>query len=74
MIVKDIQDLLSNVACAERRGLTPVTTEKDMARLRGNPAAAELTARSAVLPVHLRLSDAAGLEAMLRGAIREGAA
>jgi tetraacyldisaccharide 4'-kinase len=62
------------VACAARDGLTLVTTEKDMARLRGNPAAAELTAQLAVLPVTLRLSDAAGLEAMLRGVIREGAA
>jgi tetraacyldisaccharide 4'-kinase len=62
------------VAGAKRDGLTLVTTEKDMARLRGNPAAAELTARSAVLPVALRLSDAAGLETTLRDVIRDDAA
>jgi tetraacyldisaccharide 4'-kinase len=62
------------VACATRDGLTVVTTEKDMARLRGNAAAAELTARLAVLPVTLRLNDAAGLETMLRGALRTGVA
>jgi tetraacyldisaccharide 4'-kinase len=62
------------VACAARNGLTLVTTEKDMARLRGDPAAAELAARAAVLPVTLEFSDVAGLEEMLRGAIRERAA
>jgi tetraacyldisaccharide 4'-kinase len=54
------------VSCAERRGLTLVTTEKDMARLRGDPAAAALTARSAVLPVVLALREVAGVAAMLR--------
>ncbi len=58
------------MACAERRGLTLVTTEKDIARLRGDPAAAKLIARSAVLPVTLKFRDAAGVEAMLRDAIR----
>jgi tetraacyldisaccharide 4'-kinase len=57
------------LACAERRGLTLVTTEKDMARLRSDPAAAELTARSAVLPVVLRFRDRAGVEATLRKAV-----
>ncbi len=61
------------VAYAERHGLTLVTTEKDIARLRGNPAAARLRARSAVLPVILTFSDVAGVEAMLRGITRTGA-
>lgn len=61
------------VACAARNGLTLVTTEKDMARLRGDPAAAELVARAAVLPVLLRIGDTAGLQQILRGAIRERA-
>jgi hypothetical protein len=42
-----------------------VTTEKDIARLRGDPAAVELVARSAVLPVVLTFRDAAGMEAMV---------
>jgi tetraacyldisaccharide 4'-kinase len=67
-------EMVELVACAERNGLTLVTTEKDMARLRGDPAAAELAARTAVLPVTLRFSDMARVEEMLRGAIRECAA
>lgn len=62
------------VACAERRSLTLVTTEKDMARLHGDPVAATLIARSAVLPVNLTFRDVAGVEAMLRGVIRRSAA
>jgi tetraacyldisaccharide 4'-kinase len=57
------------VACADRRGLMLVTTEKDMARLRGNPAAADLASRSAVLPVALTFRELAGVEAMLRTAM-----
>jgi tetraacyldisaccharide 4'-kinase len=59
------------VACAARNGLTLVTTEKDMARLRGDPAAAELAARAAVLPVTLKFNDLDGLEEILQRAIRE---
>jgi tetraacyldisaccharide 4'-kinase len=62
------------VACADRQGLTLVTTEKDMARLRGNPAATELAARSAVLPVVLKFRHVAGVEAMLRDVMRAKAA
>jgi len=68
------EEMAELVACAARNGLTLVTTEKDMARLRGDPAAAELAARAAVLPVILRFSDAAGLEEMLHSVIRKRAA
>jgi tetraacyldisaccharide 4'-kinase len=54
------------VACADRNGLTPVTTEKDMARLRGVPAAAELIKRTTVLPVILEFGDAPAVDALLR--------
>jgi tetraacyldisaccharide 4'-kinase len=54
------------VARADRNGLTLVTTEKDMARLRGVPAAAELAERAAVLPVMLTFSDAPAVETLLR--------
>jgi tetraacyldisaccharide 4'-kinase len=67
-------EMMELLACAERNGLTLVTTEKDMARLVGTPAAAELAARTAVLPVTLRFSDVAGVEEMLRGVVRERAA
>jgi tetraacyldisaccharide 4'-kinase len=62
------------MACAARNGLALVTTEKDMARLRGDPAAAELAARAAVLPVTLKFDDVAGVEEMLRRAIGGSAA
>jgi tetraacyldisaccharide 4'-kinase len=54
---------------AERNGLTLVTTEKDLARLSGDPAAARLIERSAVLPVTLRFKEVAAVEAMLRDVI-----
>jgi tetraacyldisaccharide 4'-kinase len=69
-----VEEMAELVACAARNGLTLVTTEKDMVRLHGDPAAAELAARAAVLPVILKFSDAAGLEEMLRSVIRERAA
>jgi tetraacyldisaccharide 4'-kinase len=62
-------EITALVACADRDGLTLVTTEKDMARLRGDPAAAALTARAAVLPVVLKLREAAGVAAMLHDAL-----
>ena len=68
----EISDLL---ACAQRHSLTPVTTEKDLARLSRDPAAVELIARSAALPVTLRFREARAVEAMLRAAIhRHGVA
>ena len=58
------------LACAQRNGLTLVTTEKDLARLSGDPAAVELIERSAVLPVTLRLREVTAVEAMLQDAMR----
>jgi tetraacyldisaccharide 4'-kinase len=58
------------VDCAQRNGLTPVTTEKDLARLSADPAAADLIERSAVLPVTLRFREVPAVEAMLRKVIR----
>jgi tetraacyldisaccharide 4'-kinase len=58
------------VACARQNGLTLVTTEKDLARLSGDPSAVELVERSAVLPVTLRFREAAAVEAMVLDMIR----
>ena len=58
------------LACAQRNGLTLVTTEKDLARLRGDPAAVDLIERSAALPVTLRFREVSAVEAMLRDVIR----
>ena len=64
-------EMAALVACAQRDGLTLVTTEKDMARMNGDPAAIDLIGRSAVLPVTLTFTDAAVVQAMLRKAIPE---
>jgi len=58
------------VACARRNGLTLVTTEKDLARLSGDPAAVELIEQSAVLPVTLRFREAVAVEAMVHEVMR----
>jgi hypothetical protein len=47
-----------------------VTTEKDLARLGGDPAAADLIERSVVLPVTLQFREVPAVEAMLRDVIR----
>lgn len=49
------------LARAARDGLTLVTTEKDLARLRGEPALAALAAAAHALPVALDIADTAGL-------------
>jgi len=64
-------EMAALVACAQRDGLTLVTTEKDMARMSGDPAAIDLLRRSAVLPVALTFTDAAVMQAMLRKAVPE---
>jgi tetraacyldisaccharide 4'-kinase len=53
------------VATAERERITLVTTEKDAARMSGDPAAAQLLARTVVLPVALAFHDAAAIWAVI---------
>jgi tetraacyldisaccharide 4'-kinase len=65
-VPNEIADLLAR---ADRERLTLVTTEKDLARLAGDPAARELIARSTTLPVTLKVGDELGFERMLLGAI-----
>ena len=50
---------------ADARGLTLVTTEKDHARMTGDPALATLAARSATLPVTLVIDHEAAMRSML---------
>src|SRR5262249_3473070 len=57
------------VTCAQRNDLTLVTTEKDMARLSGDPGAVDLTAQLQVLPVILKFRDVPAVEAMLHTVI-----
>jgi tetraacyldisaccharide 4'-kinase len=58
------------LACAQRNGLTLVTTEKDLARLSADPAAVDLIERSAALPVTLRFREVSAVEAMLSNVMR----
>lgn len=51
------RDAAALIEAARRDGLELVTTEKDAARLAGDPARAELKACSAVLPVTLALEE-----------------
>ncbi len=61
------------VAAAERHGLALVTTEKDIVRLAGDPATAQLAARATALPVTLALDDAAGFRTFVLGRLTPGA-
>jgi tetraacyldisaccharide 4'-kinase len=53
-------DAAALVAQADRDGLALLTTEKDLARMAGDPRLAALAARAKALPVALALHDAAG--------------
>jgi tetraacyldisaccharide 4'-kinase len=64
--VSEIGELLAN---ADRESLALVTTEKDLARLAGNPHAGELLARTTALPVTLQVRDAAGFGRMVLWAV-----
>jgi tetraacyldisaccharide 4'-kinase len=55
------------IAKAEQSRLTLVTTEKDLARMVGDPALEALAARAKVLPVTLALDKAGGLRDLLEG-------
>jgi tetraacyldisaccharide 4'-kinase len=55
------------IAQAERSRLTLVTTEKDQARMVGDPALAALAARAKALPVTLALDQGGGLRDLLEG-------
>jgi tetraacyldisaccharide 4'-kinase len=54
------------LAHADRDGLTPVTTEKDLARMAGNADLAALAARAQPLPVTLAVEDMDGLMRFVR--------
>ena len=45
------------LASAKARGLQPVTTEKDLARMQGEPSLNELAAAARTLPVQLEFAD-----------------
>ncbi len=55
------------MAEAERSQLTLVTTEKDQARMAGDPALATLAARARTVPVTVELDEAGALRDLLEG-------
>lgn len=58
------------VMAAEHEGLTLLTTEKDRARMAGDPALAALAAQSQVLPVTLEVDELEALRALVLGKLR----
>ncbi len=56
-------------AQADRAGFVLVTTEKDLARMQGDDAVAQLAARSRALPVTLAFDDEVGFQNLLRRAL-----
>ena len=67
------RDAASLVAEAEAAGWQLVTTEKDLARLSGEPALEPLRARSRALPVHLVVDDESAFEQVVLGRLSESA-
>jgi tetraacyldisaccharide 4'-kinase len=61
-------DAAALLAEAQAGGLVPVTTEKDIARLAGNPETAALAAATRTLAVTLTVDDAAEFAALVRRA------
>jgi tetraacyldisaccharide 4'-kinase len=57
------------LAQAEREGLALVTTEKDLVRMQGDPAAAELAARARALPVSLSVAEAEAFARVVLAAV-----
>jgi tetraacyldisaccharide 4'-kinase len=58
------------IAEAKAGGLTPVTTEKDMMRLAGQPETAALAAAARTLAVTLAVADQAGFADLVRRVAR----
>lgn len=62
------------VSSAKSRGLTLVTTEKDLARMQGDPALSELAASSRALPVRLQFEDEGAVRDLLKRTLVEARA
>jgi tetraacyldisaccharide 4'-kinase len=64
------KDAAALLAIVRARGLLPVTTEKDRARMGGDPALAELASVTRALPVRLVFDDEAVVRALLQRALK----
>ena len=64
------RDAARLLAEADRHGLVPVTTEKDLARMTGDAPGAGLAARAQAVPVELVLDRNAEFQALVLSAVR----
>lgn len=64
------EDAAELVMTAERDGLTLLTTEKDRARMTGDPALAALATEAQVLPVSLEVDELEVLRALVVGRLK----
>jgi tetraacyldisaccharide 4'-kinase len=63
------KEAASLLAEADRHGLVPVTTEKDLVRITGDPRTAALAARAQAVPVELVLDQEAALQRLVLSAV-----
>ncbi|MEX2128300.1 MAG: tetraacyldisaccharide 4'-kinase [Xanthobacteraceae bacterium] len=68
---KDVRTLIN---AAATRGLVLLTTEKDLARMQGDPAQLELAAAARTLPVRLEFSDDVAVRRLLEAALAKARA
>ena len=66
-------EMVALLARADRERLVPFTTEKDLARMEGDAAAAELLARARALPVTLTFAEPDTMARALREALQRAA-
>jgi tetraacyldisaccharide 4'-kinase len=66
----DAEEAAELVMTAEHDGLTLLTTEKDHARMTGDPALAALAAKAQVLPVSMQVDEAGTFRNFVLGALR----
>ena len=64
------QEISALLAQADVLDAVPVTTEKDLARMAGDPVAADLLARARTLPVTLAFDDPAAMASLVLGTLR----
>jgi tetraacyldisaccharide 4'-kinase len=64
------EDAAELVMAAEHDGLTLLTTEKDRARMTGDPALTALAVEAQVLPVSLEVDELGVLRALVAGALK----
>jgi tetraacyldisaccharide 4'-kinase len=65
------EDARRLLARCDERGLVPVTTEKDLVRLSGDPDLAKLAARARAIPARLEFQDEKPLRGLIESALEK---